>query len=98
MYFIFSITSNTVFLGDKLSWHNGQPFTTYDQDHDNNANSYGNSNCAIAFYGAWWYASCHNSNLNGHYGNNSFGKGINWSSITSYYSSLSKVEMKIKKN
>ncbi|XP_048750413.1 microfibril-associated glycoprotein 4-like [Ostrea edulis] len=84
--------------GDSLGWHNGQPFTTYDQDHDDNVFSYGNPNCAIAFYGAWWYAGCHSSNLNGHFGNTTYGKGINWSSITGFHSSLSKVEMKIKKN
>ncbi|XP_061196731.1 ficolin-2-like [Saccostrea echinata] len=83
--------------GNALSWHKGQPFTTRDRDNDGNSGSYGNPNCAIAFYGAWWYAGCHNSNLNGHYGNTSFGKGINWNHITGYYSSLSRVEMKIKK-
>ncbi|XP_061196732.1 microfibril-associated glycoprotein 4-like [Saccostrea echinata] len=83
--------------GNDLSWHNGQPFTTFDRDNDANEEKYDDPNCATAFYGAWWYASCHNSNLNGHYGNTSFGKGINWNHITGYYSSLSRVEMKIKK-
>lgn len=84
--------------GDSLSWHNGKAFTTYDRDNDDNANNYDSPNCAIAFYGAWWYASCHNSNLNGNYQNTSFGKGINWNDVTGYYQSLNKVEMKLRRS
>ncbi len=45
---------------DALSYHNKRPFST--KDRDNDASS---GNCAVACIGAWWYGSCHNSNLNG---------------------------------
>ena len=52
--------------GDSLcDPHVGQPFTTRDQDNDNNMNK----NCARLRKGAWWYKSCHRSNLNGIYNN-----------------------------
>ena len=33
--------------------YNGYPFTTKDQDNDNNGH-----NCAVTETGAWWYNSC----------------------------------------
>ncbi|CAH1798503.1 unnamed protein product [Owenia fusiformis] len=48
--------------GDSMTYHNGQQFTTYDQDNDMSS-----GNCASTFKGAWWYKSCHNSNLFGLY-------------------------------
>ncbi|KAM3915701.1 ficolin-2-like [Leptodactylus fuscus] len=62
--------------GDSLSYHNDRPFSTKDRDNDIFP-----ENCATKFKGAWWYGSCHNSNLNGQYlrGNhNSYADGINW--------------------
>ncbi|XP_052710351.1 microfibril-associated glycoprotein 4-like [Crassostrea angulata] len=81
--------------GDSLSLHNGRPFSTFDRDNDDGPRSL---NCAIEFCGAWWYAGCHESNLNGLYQNTTYGKGINWKSITGHYQSLSYVEMKIKRS
>ncbi|WAR17885.1 FBCDA-like protein [Mya arenaria] len=102
--------------GDNLSSHNGQPFSTYDNDNDNTDN-----NCAVLYVGkqekivcadipgwklmcpifrnisAWWYKTCHQSNLNGDYGNDDFGKGLNWLNFTTYYKSLISSEMKIRK-
>ena len=43
--------------------HNGQKFSTKDDDNDANSN-----NCAVVNTGAWWYGNCYLSNLNGHYG------------------------------
>ncbi|WAQ95258.1 TENR-like protein [Mya arenaria] len=41
---------------------------TYDRDSD-----VYRGNCAQQYHGAWWYDGCHSSNLNGDYGNTTFG-------------------------
>ncbi|XP_003891463.1 ficolin-3 isoform X1 [Papio anubis] len=64
--------------GDSLSFHSGRPFTTYDADHDSSR-----SNCAVIVHGAWWYASCYRSNLNGRYAMSEAAAhkyGIDWAS------------------
>lgn len=81
--------------GDSLSVNNGQAFTTFDRDNNDNP---GSLNCAAEYHGAWWYAGCHESNLNGNYQNTTYGKGIHWISITGYDQSLTFVEMKIKRS
>ena len=43
---------------DRLAYHNGQYFSTYDHNNDGN-------NCAYEYQGGWWYNNCHHSNLNG---------------------------------
>ena len=80
--------------GDSLSSHRGHPFSTKDQDNDNWP-----SNCAVAFKGAWWYQSCHDSNLNGlyHHGkHSSYADGVNWNHWKGYYYSVKRAEMKIR--
>nr|BAB60707.1 ficolin 4 [Halocynthia roretzi] len=63
--------------GDSLiGHHNGQQFSTKDQDNDGNS-----GNCAVSYTGAWWYQSCYNSNLNGVYhvgGTGANDKNIAW--------------------
>ena len=62
--------------GDGLHQENGHAFSTFDKDND----AYPR-NCAVLFKGAWWYAYCHNSNLNGKYlsgSHISFADGIEW--------------------
>ena len=74
--------------------HDGMPFSTKDADHD----AYPQS-CAQQFKGAWWYKSCHNSNLNGLYLNGkhgSFANGINWYHWKGHYYSLTFTEMKLR--
>ncbi|XP_060600056.1 fibrinogen-like protein 1 [Ruditapes philippinarum] len=81
--------------GDSLRRHNGAMFSTYDRDHDTSRTM----NCAKSNHGAWWYNSCHYSNLNGQYYNQP-GKmhytGINWWDWKKKYYSLKKVEMKFR--
>ena len=90
---------------DSMTPHNGSPFSTKDRDND----SY-SGHCALNYKGAWWYESCHNSNLNGfNYFNSSLpqsssfnGNGIVWNNQKNYndqyhYFSWPKVEMKIRK-
>nr|KAG5688166.1 hypothetical protein BaRGS_001960 [Batillaria attramentaria] len=45
--------------GDSLAYHNNQPFSTHDSDHDLIG-----VNCAVYKRGAWWYVWCAYSNLN----------------------------------
>ena len=82
--------------GDGLSEHSGKKFTTHDQDNDDSS-----TNCAVVSRGAWWYSSCHNSNLNGLYlagQHESNGNGVNWDSWRGINYSLRITEMKIKRN
>ncbi|XP_076063342.1 microfibril-associated glycoprotein 4-like isoform X2 [Oratosquilla oratoria] len=80
--------------GDNLSYHSGHKFTTYDNDNDVDT-----GNCAVKFSGAWWYKSCHGSNLNGKYlkgTTESYADGVAWTQWKGYYYSLRKTEMKIR--
>ena len=90
-FFPFSVSGTA---GDSLSGHRGSPFTTKDQDNDT-----WSSNCAVKYKGAWWYTSCHASNLNGvyHHGkHSSYADGVNWSSWKGNHYSAKRAEMKIR--
>ncbi|KAM4663301.1 ficolin-1-A-like [Discoglossus pictus] len=81
--------------GDSLTFHNNTMFTTFDQDNDESPGS----NCADAFYGAWWYKLCHRSNLNGLYFlgyHDGHAVGINWFTGKGYHYSYKYCEMKIR--
>ena len=44
-------------LADRLTYHNGRPFSTYDRDND--------SHCSRQYGSAgWWFGYCFESNLN----------------------------------
>ena len=79
--------------GDSLTYHNLMKYTTKDNDND----QYSGGNCAVEWTGAWWYNNCHRANLNGHYGDDSFSKGINWYTWKYYTYSLPFVEMKVRR-
>ena len=78
--------------GDSMSsMHNGMKFSTKDQDNDDYSNS-----CAQTYTGAWWYGSCHLANLNGQYGVDTYGKGINWQEWKGHDHSLKATAMKVR--
>ncbi|XP_078100880.1 microfibril-associated glycoprotein 4-like [Sander vitreus] len=81
--------------GDALSYHNGQMFSTFDEDQD----SY-SGNCARSNLGAFWYNSCHNTNPNGVYrwGADSTlsAVGVEWATWKGYDYSLKTISMKIR--
>lgn len=71
-------------------------FSTKDQDNDRGVRV---SNCAQHYKGAWWYISCHDSNLNGlylHGRHASSADGVNWKAFKGHHYSLKRTEMKIK--
>uniref|UniRef100_A0A8D0L5Y8 Fibrinogen C-terminal domain-containing protein n=1 Tax=Sphenodon punctatus TaxID=8508 RepID=A0A8D0L5Y8_SPHPU len=81
--------------GDSLSSHNNMPFSTRDRDNDKNIAL----NCPWRFRGAWWYNSCHTSNLNGIYWigkQEEFATGINWLTGKGYYYSYKFTVMKLR--
>ena len=60
--------------GDSIAYHNNMAFSTKDRDNDRRS-----SNCAVVSTGAWWYNSCHYSNLNGKYlGDKRADQGAGW--------------------
>ncbi|XP_078701986.1 microfibril-associated glycoprotein 4-like [Branchiostoma floridae x Branchiostoma belcheri] len=79
--------------GDSLApRHPSMFFSTKDRDNDTNDLS-----CAQTYKGAWWYESCHDSNLNGLYHaghHHSYADGVNWVSWKGTYYSLKHTEMK----
>ncbi|KAM8717982.1 hypothetical protein ACLKA7_004654 [Drosophila subpalustris] len=78
--------------GDSLSYHHTHKFSTYDW---NNAGK--EKNCAEKCTGGWWYSDpCHKSNLAGKYGDNTFGKGINWNTFRGFENSLKRAVMMIR--
>ncbi|XP_078142492.1 tenascin-like isoform X2 [Centroberyx gerrardi] len=77
--------------GDSMTYHQGRPFSTYDNDNDIAV-----TNCALSYKGAFWYKNCHRANLMGKYGDNSHSKGINWFHWKGHEHSIEFVEMKIR--
>uniref|UniRef100_A0A1I8P1H5 Fibrinogen C-terminal domain-containing protein n=2 Tax=Stomoxys calcitrans TaxID=35570 RepID=A0A1I8P1H5_STOCA len=90
-YPLLSLGSYSGNAGDSLSYHLGQKFSTKDRDNDDYK-----TNCAVDYTGAWWYKSCHYSNLNGRYlkydvvGN---AQGVDWYHFKQQHSSQKFVEM-----
>ncbi|CAL4241127.1 unnamed protein product [Meganyctiphanes norvegica] len=74
-------------IGDGLQYHNGQGFSTIDQDND----EYDGHNCAAKIAGGWWYRHCYRSCLTCPYGTWDF-----WWSAEGYGSVLSKAQMMVR--
>ncbi|XP_018549769.1 tenascin isoform X5 [Lates calcarifer] len=77
--------------GDSMTYHQGRPFSTFDNDNDIAV-----TNCALSYKGAFWYKNCHRVNLMGKYGDNSHSKGINWFHWKGHEHSIEFAEMKIR--
>ena len=79
--------------GDSLAYHNNMAFSTKHRDNDR-----WGRNCAVSLTGAWWYNSCHSSNLNGKYVGNVKGNsnGVNWLEFKQDFLSLKFTEMKLR--
>jgi len=80
--------------GDSFTYHRGAPFSTKDQDNDED-----DRHCAATFKGGWWYQTCRRANLNGlyHPGQHaSHADGINWRDWKGDYYSAKRSEMKIR--
>ena len=77
--------------GDSLAYHNNMAFSTKDRDYESDG-----INCAVRWTGAWWYRSCHTSNLNGQYlGDTSDYRGATWGQFRGSLS-LKFTEMKLR--
>ncbi|XP_034474807.1 microfibril-associated glycoprotein 4-like [Drosophila innubila] len=77
--------------GDSLSYHLGMKFSTFDRD-----NEPWKDNCAVKCSGAWWYNTCHFSNLGGRYNDNSLDNGIIWETFRGRKYSLRRAVMMIR--
>ena len=77
--------------GDSLAYHNEHQFSTFDHSVS--------GTCPVLYSGAWWYDSCHYSNLNGLYlggSHSSYADGIDWYFFTGHHYSLKTTIMKIR--
>ncbi|KAH9489629.1 Ryncolin-4 [Bulinus truncatus] len=80
---------------DEFIPHSGMKFSTPDSDND-----LSNGFCAgpNTYNTGWWFRNCHFVSLNGHFHKaGTFGASVIWESLTTDYSTLSSVEMKIRK-
>uniref|UniRef100_A0A3B4AVD1 Tenascin C n=1 Tax=Periophthalmus magnuspinnatus TaxID=409849 RepID=A0A3B4AVD1_9GOBI len=77
--------------GDSMTYHQGRPFSTFDNDNDVAV-----TNCALSYKGAFWYKNCHRVNLMGKYGDSTHSKGINWFHWRGHEHSIEFAEMKIR--
>lgn len=63
-----------------MTYHQGQSWTTVDNDND-----IALSNCALSHRGAWWYKNCHLVNLNGNWGDDRHSMVRESESVYIYY-------------
>lgn len=90
-----SVTYVSGTVGDSFqNPQNGMRFSAKDKDQDSAA-----ANCSTTYRGAWWYNTCHQSNLNGAYLNGThttYADGMEWNTWTGYYESLVVTKMKVR--
>lgn len=94
MFFFLIIVVYPGTAGDSFAYHRGAPFSTKDQDNDQD-----DRHCAVTFKGGWWYNTCRLANLNGlyHHGTHkSYADGINWRHWKGDHYSAKRSEMKIR--
>ncbi|KAJ6663379.1 hypothetical protein lerEdw1_009458 [Lerista edwardsae] len=80
--------------GDSLTFHNLQPFSTWDSDNDS-----GTQHCSEVVHGAWWYKNCYHSNLNGGYpigDRKGQHYGVDWRTGRGIGNSYKRTEMKMR--
>ncbi|XP_073828521.1 ryncolin-4-like [Musca autumnalis] len=63
--------------GDAMRYHDGQSFSTFDEDND----EYDNINCAKLYKGAWWFRKCYDSHLFGPYKQKENANTYEWKGI-----------------
>ena len=86
---------NIAFSGNSLKYHDGQMFTTFDNDNDQATN-----NCADQYSGGWWFLSCKHAHLNGRYlltNPTGFDDDVQWKDWRGDKYSLKSTEMKIRR-
>ena len=75
----------------------GMNFTTSDQDND----QYENTNCALKYFGGWWFIKCFEIYFNGKYSNVEtvveISTGIHWLDFRYYDKSLKEAKMMIRR-
>uniref|UniRef100_A0A8C6SUR1 Tenascin N n=1 Tax=Neogobius melanostomus TaxID=47308 RepID=A0A8C6SUR1_9GOBI len=89
--FILTIGKYRGTAGDAMTYHQGRPWTTVDNDND-----IALGNCALTHRGAWWYKNCHLANLNGKWGDTRHSMGVNWEPWKGHLDSLDFTEIKIR--
>ncbi|XP_041372724.1 fibrinogen-like protein A [Gigantopelta aegis] len=78
--------------GDGLTYHKGYNFSAKDNDLDSSSKA-----CSREFTGAWWYNSCHESNLNGLYLAPGYASSsLSWSNRGTSFFHLRRASMKIR--
>ena len=77
---------------DALRHHNGKPFSTFDNDNDDN-----NGNCARWHDGGWWFSTCYESFLTGPHTRKGRYDQLLWYDGSSQHIYFPHVEMKIQR-
>ena len=88
-----NVANYTGTAGDSRGYHNDMQFSTKDRDND----QYSGGSCATSWHGAWWYGTCHHSNLNGLYRSGLSGaQGVWWRQFLNNRISLKFAQMKLR--